>query len=77
MIETSVIANVGVSTCSVPALSGATRFFAGRPATISGTSSAGKRPSASTIAAVVFHHTVLSPSPSKPEPLFANADAYS
>ena len=77
MIATRVSAKVGDSSCSEPGPCGATRFLAIEPAIISGISSTGMRPSSSTIAQVTFHHTVLSASPSKPEPLLAKALTYS
>jgi len=73
----SVKANVGVSTFRLPALSGTCRLTARRAAISKGIISAGKRPASSAILQLIFHQTVLSASPSNPEPLLAKAETYS
>ncbi len=66
-----------MSTRSVPLPSGAARLAASSPAIASGPTIGRNRASSSTSAQLRFHQGVLSPRPSKPLPLFANAELYS
>jgi len=66
--------NVVSSTPSVPADWAAGRFPASDPAIASGNMIGMNRASSMTMPVATFHGGVLSPRPSKPEPLFALAE---
>src|SRR5271165_6481717 len=70
-VPRSMKANVRLSVRKVPEEYG-TRFFAARkPARAIGKTKAGNRPRSKTMPQATFQAGVLSPSPSKPDPLFA------
>ena len=62
---------VVVSVFNVPALSGICFLPANKPAIANGPIIGINLPKISTMPVEIFHHWVLSPKPSKPEPLFA------
>ena len=68
---------VGVSAFKVPALSGTCFFEARIPAMAMGPMIGRNLESNKTTPVVIFHHGLLSPSPSKPLPLFAAEEVYS
>ena len=71
MVASSITPKVASSTPSVPADCAVARFAASEPAIASGRMIGMKRASSITMPVATFHGTVLSPSPSKPEPLLA------
>ncbi|MNR27227.1 hypothetical protein D3C85_1444900 [compost metagenome] len=64
-------AKVLVSIFNVPALSGMCFFFANRPAIAKGPMIGMKRPKSKMTPVKTFQNILLSPKPSKPEPLLA------
>ena len=66
-----------VSVRNVPADSGVARFAANEPAMASGAMIGMNRAKSITRPVAIFHGTVLSPSPSNPDPLLAAAELYS
>ena len=68
---------VEVSVFKVPADSGMYFLLAKIPAMATGPMIGKKRLNISTMPVEIFHHGVLSPKPSKPEPLFAAEEVYS
>ncbi|MNY44828.1 hypothetical protein D3C86_1798870 [compost metagenome] len=77
-ITTKVITpNVNVSVFKVPADSGMYFFEANNPAIATGPMIGRKRPRISTKPVSTFQKILLSPSPSKPDPLFAAAEVFS
>ncbi len=75
MITANVIpANVNVSVFNVPALSGMDFFSASNPAMATGHIIGRNLPSSRTIPHEISQNKVLSPNPSKPEPLVADED---
>lgn len=68
---------VGLSSFKLALLSGLTLLLDIIPAIASGKNSGRYRPSSKAITQLIFHQGVLSPKPSKPEPLLAKAEVYS
>ena len=76
-VPSSIPANVRLSVRSVPVVSGTRFFTASDPASASGSTSAGNRPSSRTTPVAMFQAGLLSASPSNPDPLFAAAEVNS
>ena len=68
---------VGVSVFKVPALSGMNFFWAKSPAIATGPMIGRNLARIKTNPVEIFHHGVLSPKPSNPDPLFAEAEVNS
>ena len=78
MITANVMpANVNVSVFNVPALSGINFFSASKPAIATGHIIGKNLPSSRTIPHETSQNNVLSPNPSKPEPLVADEEVNS
>ncbi|MNV99419.1 hypothetical protein D3C71_1947750 [compost metagenome] len=72
-----IIPKVNVSVFRVPADSGMYFFEASNPAMATGPMIGRKRPRINTKPVTTFQKMLLSPRPSKPEPLFAAAEVFS
>ena len=73
----TIIPKIEVSVFKVPALSGIYFLLASNPAIANGPIIGMKRLKSNTIPVVIFQNGLLSPKPSKPEPLLAALEVYS
>ena len=71
MMAKTILPKVAVSVAKVPEPSGTKCFFANNPAIATGPIIGKNRPKINTKPVAIFQNGVLSPNPSKPEPLFA------